>query len=186
MISDFRCPKNEEIQHFARDNAYEFAKKKISVTYLVVDKEDYIAAIFTLAHKAIEIGDGKLSNSKRRKINRYAVLDSASGNYTVSAFLIAQFGKNYAEDVSTKISGNHLMDLTFAVLEKIQHDMGVGLSFWSARTSLNCWNFIKMKKMDLQPLEKGILYQTIQSIFSFFSFSDFQGLIPNNIFPHSR
>lgn len=129
LISDFRCPKNEEIQHFARDNAYEFAKKKISVTYLVVDKEDYIAAIFTLAHKAIEIGDGKLSNSKRRKINRYAVLDSASGNYTVSAFLIAQFGKNYEEDVSTKISGNHLMDLTFAVLEKIQHDIGGGVVF---------------------------------------------------------
>ena len=83
LLSDFCCPKNEEIQQFVRVNAYEFARKKLSVTYLVVNEDNYIAAIFTLAHKAIEIGDASLSNSKRKKISRYAVLDSETSSYTV-------------------------------------------------------------------------------------------------------
>lgn len=72
-----------------RVNAYSFARRKLSVTYLVVNEDNYIAAIFTLAHKVVEIGDRNLSNSKRRKISRYAVLDDQTGSYTVSAFLIA-------------------------------------------------------------------------------------------------
>ena len=115
LLSDFYCPKNEEIQYFVKNHAYEFARKKLSITYLVVNEENYIVAIFTLAHKAVEIGDVSLSNSKRKKISRYAVLDSESGSYTVSAFLIAQFGKNYALDVEKRLSGNELMDLAYEV-----------------------------------------------------------------------
>ena len=129
LLSDFCCPKNEEIQQFVRVNAYEFARKKLSVTYLVVNEDNYIAAIFTLAHKAIEIGDASLSNSKRKKISRYAVLDSETSSYTVSAFLIAQFGKNYALSAEKRLSGNELMDLTFEVLEKVQHEIGGGVVF---------------------------------------------------------
>lgn len=61
LLSDFCCPKNEEIQQFVRVNAYEFARKKLSVTYLVINEDNYITAIFTQAHKAIEIGDASLS-----------------------------------------------------------------------------------------------------------------------------
>lgn len=86
LLSDFCCPLNGEIQHFVRDNAYEFARKKLSVTYLVINEANYIAAVFTLAHKAVEIGNARLSNSKRKKISRYAVLDSQSNSYAVSAF----------------------------------------------------------------------------------------------------
>ncbi len=32
LLSDFSCPKNEEIQKFVRTNAYDFARKKLSVT----------------------------------------------------------------------------------------------------------------------------------------------------------
>ncbi len=67
LLSDFCCPKNEEIQQFVRTNAYDFARKKLSVTYLAINEDNYIAAIFTLAHKAVEIGDASLSNSKRKK-----------------------------------------------------------------------------------------------------------------------
>ncbi len=106
--------------------------------YSVVNEDNYIAAIFTLAHKAVEIGDASLSNSKRKKINRYAVLDSGTGSYTVSAFLIAQFGKNYALDADKRLSGNELMDLAFEVLERVQREIGGALFFWSVRTSSSC------------------------------------------------
>ncbi len=112
-----------------RANAYDFARKKLSVTYLVINEDNYIAAIFTLAHKVVEIGDANLSQSKRKKISRYAVLDSQTGCYTVSAFLIAQFGKNYALDADKRLSGNELMDLAFEVLERVQHEIGGGVVF---------------------------------------------------------
>lgn len=37
----------------------------------------YIAAIFALAHKAVEIEDASLPNSKCKKISGYAVLGQA-------------------------------------------------------------------------------------------------------------
>lgn len=112
-LSDFSCPINPEIEQFVLNNAIEFAKKKLSVTYFVVNGHGKIVAVFTLAHKVVEIGNTNLSNSKRKKLSRYAILDSESNSYTVSAFLIAQFGKNYAVDEGKGINGNELMDLTF-------------------------------------------------------------------------
>ena len=52
LLSDFSCPKNEEIQKFVRTNAYDFARKKLSVTYLVVNEDNYIEAIFGLGMQA--------------------------------------------------------------------------------------------------------------------------------------
>ena len=74
-LSDFSCPVNPEIEQFVVNNAIEFAKKKLSVTYFVVNEHGKIAAVFTLAHKAVEIGSANLSNSKQKKISRYAILD---------------------------------------------------------------------------------------------------------------
>ena len=73
-LSEFSCPVNPEIEHFVVDHAIDFAKKKLSVTYFVINENGKIIAIFTLAHKAVEIGNMRLSNTKRRKISRYAIL----------------------------------------------------------------------------------------------------------------
>ncbi len=70
-LSGFSCPINPEIEYFLTNNAIEFAKKKLSITYFVVNGLGKIVAIFTLAHKPIEIGTVGLSNSKRKKISRY-------------------------------------------------------------------------------------------------------------------
>lgn len=146
LLSDFYCPRNEEIENFVKNNAYEFARKKLSVTYLVVNEDNYIVAIFTLAHKAIEVSDENLSNSKRRKISRYAVLDSASGSYTISAFLIAQFGKNYALEDKKRISGNELMDLAFGILKQVQHDIGGGVVFLECEDEEKLLEFYQNEK----------------------------------------
>lgn len=124
VLSDFSCAKNCEIEDFVKRNALEFAKKKLSVTYLAVDDELNVMAIFTLAHKALEIKNNGLSKTTMRKLGRFASLDEDSNAYTVSAFLIAQFGKNDAENTDISISGNELMDASFAVLSQIQHDIG--------------------------------------------------------------
>lgn len=145
-LSDFSCPINPEIEQFVLNKAIEFAKKKLSVTYFVVNEHGKIAAIFTLAHKAVEIGSANLSNSKRKKLSRYAILDSESNSYTVSAFLIAQFGKNYAVDEGKGINGNELMDLTFEILEKVQHDIGGGIVFLECEDKVKLLNFYQSEK----------------------------------------
>ena len=39
-LSDFLCPQNGEIENFIRNNAIEFAKRKLSITYLLLDNVD--------------------------------------------------------------------------------------------------------------------------------------------------
>ena len=113
ILSDFSCPINKEIENFVWHNAIEFAKKKMSITYFLMDAEGEIAAIFTLTHKAVEIGNADISSTMRRKLSRYAQLDGNTNSYTVSAFLIAQFRKNYGFKGNLELSGNALMDDAF-------------------------------------------------------------------------
>lgn len=40
IIKDFACDLNPEIEHFLKHNSIEFAKRKISITYLVFDEYD--------------------------------------------------------------------------------------------------------------------------------------------------
>lgn len=153
-LSDFSCPINSEIEQFVMNNAIGFAKKKLSVTYFVVNEFGKITAIFSLAHKAIEIGNANLSNSKRKKISRYAILDAETGSFTVSAFLIAQFGKNYAVNGGKDITGNELMDLTFEILEKVQHDIGGGIVFLECEDKENLLNFYQSEKNGFMPFNE--------------------------------
>ena len=54
-LSKFSCLKNLEIEDFIRNNAIDFAKKKMSITYLVYGDNGKIAGIFTLTHKAFKL-----------------------------------------------------------------------------------------------------------------------------------
>ena len=127
ILSEFECARNVEIETFVKRNALEFAKRKMSITYLVIDEDGELSAIFTLTHKAVQLLGAGLSSSVRRKIERHAKLDEQSGTYMLSAFLIAQFGKNdcYKEE----ITGNQLMDMTMNVLVSVQREIGGGVVY---------------------------------------------------------
>lgn len=55
VLSGFSCPKNKEIENFVRNNAVEFAKRKMSITYLLLDESSRVLAIFAVTHKAVQI-----------------------------------------------------------------------------------------------------------------------------------
>lgn len=139
-LSLFSC-KNKEVEYFIKNNAVIFAKKKSSITYLIYDNNGRLAAIFTLAHKALEIDSTTLTKTLIRKIERFSHLDESSNNYTVSAFLIAQFGKNDNYPKQENISGNKLMDYTFEILSGIQHDIGGSLVYLECEEIPNLLNF---------------------------------------------
>lgn len=62
-----------------------------------------------------------------KKIERHAKLDEQSNTYMLSAFLIAQFGKN--AQYTEKITGNELMDMTMNILVAVQREIGGGVVY---------------------------------------------------------
>ena len=58
-LSEFSCPVNPEIEHFVVDHAIEFAKKKLSVTYFVINENGKIIAGTTNKEKTAFIDTEK-------------------------------------------------------------------------------------------------------------------------------
>ena len=129
VLSDFSCSKNDEIENFVRKNAIEFAKRKMSITYLVIDEKSRVAAMFALTHKAVQIVCEGLPPSVKKKIKRYAQLDEETGTFTLSSFLIGQFGKNYQYQDILKLEGKQLMEAAFGVLRHVQREIGGGVVY---------------------------------------------------------
>ena len=129
-LSDFLCPQNREIENFIRNNAIEFAKRKLSITYLLLNNADgAIAGYFTLTHKAIEIKNDNISNTTRRKLSAHARLDADTNSFTASAFLLAQIGKNYGIDNEKRITGDELIRYADDVMADIQRRIGGGIIY---------------------------------------------------------
>lgn len=127
ILSEFSCPKNPDVERFLRENAIEFTKKSQSVTYLVfsVEKGEMLG-YFTIALKPLTIRGETVSNTIRRKLLRISEVDDQFKTYTMSAFLIAQIGKNYANGADTRIPGSELLEAAWEKVEEIQY-MGGGL-----------------------------------------------------------
>lgn len=126
ILSFFICQKNPEIENFVKNNAIDFAKRKISITYLFVDENiDKIFAIYAITHKVIEIDPKYLSKTKIKQIERFAEKDIESEKYIVSAFLLAQFGKSF-DGCQAGISGDNMMktvtySITFHTKKRLQN-----------------------------------------------------------------
>ncbi len=129
-LSNFVCDANKDIQDFIQFKAIDFAKKRISISYLVYDEDTgKILGFFTLAHKVLNVPAQGMSNTVRRRMDRYARLDKEKNSYLVSAFLLAQLGKNYALEKEERISGEDLMDCVDSVLDEVQYRIGGGVVY---------------------------------------------------------
>lgn len=124
ILSGFSCPINQEIEHFLHKNALDFAKKKMSMTHLVLDEEGRFVGYFTLTHKPINVQESVLSKTVNKRLQRHAKYDAAILAFSASAFLIAQFSKNYAIEKEHQISGDDLMELTLDTLKRAQRLIG--------------------------------------------------------------
>lgn len=145
ILSDFNCEKNPEIENFVKNNAIDFAKRKISITYLFVDENIVkIYAIYAITHKVIEIDPKHLSKTKIKQIERFAEKDIESGKYIVSAFLLAQFGKSF-DGKQANISGNAMMDTVIQKLKEVQHEIGGGIVYLECEDKDKLINFYENK-----------------------------------------
>lgn len=147
IISDFSCPKNPDVEHFLKESSLEFTKKHQSVTYLVFDTEDgALVGYFTIALKPLTIRDDTVNNTVKRKIKRISEFDEQTKSYTMSAFLIAQLGKNYTNDADKRIAGSELLELAWSVIEDIQYVGGGMVVFLEANDEENLLSFYKENK----------------------------------------
>jgi len=125
ILSDFSSPKNLDVESFLRKNAVEFTKKNQSVTYLVFSLEDMcLVGYFSITMKPVTVNAGGMSNSVKRKLSRLSHFDQSTDSYTVSAYLIAQLGRNYSEGVKYPITGKMLMNFAIDTLHEIQRQLG--------------------------------------------------------------
>ena len=129
-LSSFSCPVAPKLENFIKHRAIDFSRRKISITYLVSDvSDDQILGYFALTHKALSIPNTRFSNTFRKKLERFAKLDPATGDYNTSAFPIAQLAKNFAVDNGTRITGRQFMSIVNDILVDIQHRIGGGIVY---------------------------------------------------------
>lgn len=131
ILSTFKSD-NDEVENFVHNNAIEFAKRKLSITYLVSDKKtDKLLGIFTLAAKAVQIDiSSDLPQSVIRKIKEFDIeggRDEEKDEITSTAFLLAQFSKN--SKYYDKIDGLDLLLEALNKLREIQTEVG-GKLLW--------------------------------------------------------
>ena len=127
ILSEFSCPMNPDVERFLKYSSIEFAKKNQSVTYLVFFVADgKLLGYFTLALKPLTVRGETVSNTVKRKLLRVSELDKKSDTYTMSAYLIAQLGKNYSEKDGKMITGAELLGLAWDKIKATQY-MFVGM-----------------------------------------------------------
>jgi hypothetical protein len=77
----------------------------------------------------------------KKKLSRHARYDQDTGTFTASAFLLAQFGKNYAIDQGKRISGREMMEYAIDILMDIQHRIGGGVIYLDAEDRVKLRDF---------------------------------------------
>ncbi|MCI8973261.1 MAG: GNAT family acetyltransferase [Lachnospiraceae bacterium] len=143
-ISEFSCPQNPDVERFLKNSAVEFTKKSQSVTYLVFSVESKeLLGYFTLALKPLSVRGQTISNTMKRKLLRISELDENSDTYTMSAYLIAQLGKNYTNGINYKITGKELVELAWTVIEDAQYMLGGIVTFLEAENEEKLLSFYR-------------------------------------------
>ncbi len=134
IIAQFTCAPNSDVEHFLKHNAIDFTKKDQSVTYFVFPKDDIAdgfsdatlpVSYFTVTTKPLIIQSSDIpSNTIRRKIERICRLDESKQNYTMSAYLVAQLGKNYRNGLNELITGDELLNAALNLSRQAQYLVG--------------------------------------------------------------
>lgn len=144
ILSNFSCPKNPDVERFLKQSSIEFAKKNQSVTYLVFSTEDFkLLGYFTIALKPLSVRGETVSNTTKKKLLRVSELDKKSDIYTMSAYLIAQLGKNYTDGRNSKITGKDLIELAWMVIEEMQYMGGGMVTFLEAENEEKLLSFYR-------------------------------------------
>lgn len=141
-LSSFSSPKNSDIERFLKKSSVESAKKGQSATYLVFDEEcDMLLGYFSLAIRPISVPTQSLSKTISKKLSRISDYDEITKTHTLSAYLIAQLGKNFAVDPHKMISGTQLLALANENILRLRNLAGGVVQFLECEDNQKLLNF---------------------------------------------
>ena len=144
VLSGFSCLRNPDVERFLKKSSVEFTKKNQSVTYLVFDISSMVlVGYFTLALKPLTVRGETVSNTVKKKLLRVSEWDEKSDNYTMSAYLIAQLGKNFTNGADKKITGEDLLALAWDKIKEIQYLGGGMVTFLEAENEEKLLSFYR-------------------------------------------
>lgn len=160
VFSTFSCEKNADVERFLVQQSIEFTKKNQSVTYIVVTPEQgQIVGYFTITIKPITVNTDSFSNTVKKKIARVSEQDAENGNYSLSAYLIAQLGKNYTDGANYAITGEQLLGLAIEKVKKLQYMAGGMVVFLEAENEEKLLHFYEaendFKRFDTKKVKSG-------------------------------
>ena len=147
VLSGFSCLRNPDVERFLKKSSVEFTKKNQSVTYLVFDISSMVlAGYFTLALKPLTVRGETVSNTVKKKLLRVSEWDEKSDTYTMSAYLIAQLGKNFTNGADQKITGEELLALAWDKIKEIQYLGGGVVTFLEAENEEKLLSFYRYNR----------------------------------------
>lgn len=147
ILSEFSCEKNLDVERFLKKSSIEFTKKNQSITYIVLSIDDgELLGYFTIALKPLTVRGETVSNTVKKKLLRISELDEETQTYTMSAYLIAQLGKNFANGANERITGAELLEAAWNKVEEIQYRAGGVVTFLEANNDTKLLSFYKDNK----------------------------------------
>lgn len=127
ILNDFECPLNPDVEYFIKEKALQFLKMGISRTFLVSSsykEKNVIVGYFALTNKITKINRNKLTNSVRKRLNRFSEQSAIEKYCTVSLPLIGQLGKNFKNNYNSLIKGDDLLKLACDKVTEAQNILG--------------------------------------------------------------
>lgn len=127
ILSSFSCPLNRDVEDFCRNKSIEFSKRGFAKTYLIYwqeGEEKEFIGYYTIALRHFRVCKGSLSNKNFSRVKQHGTYDSTSGDYIISAPLIAQLGKNYDRGNDTLIYGSEILQMAIDRIRMIQREIG--------------------------------------------------------------
>lgn len=140
LISDFSCPKDDDIVYFLKHKAIplERANYQSSKTYLVgfMNSQDKfsLCGYYTLSNNPFVLSD-KMSKSKKKSLTEGKLNKGA-----ISAVLIGQLSKNYSNGLNYTIDGTDLLSFALETISEVYNSVGLDLVY------LECKDTEKLKK----------------------------------------
>ena len=132
ILATFSCENNKDVDRFLKEKAVLFDRQGWSKTHLVFTSyktEMVLVGYFTLAPKSFVIiknnrksGADKIGKTLMKRIAKHARYDREMNQYTTSAPLIGQLGKN--DKYSNLISGDVLLKYACDTVQVAQSYIG--------------------------------------------------------------
>jgi hypothetical protein len=95
----------------------------------------------------------------RRKIARVSELDESTGTYYLSAYLVAQLGKNYTDGANEKVAGEQLLQAAVETIKELQYMAGGMVIFLEAENEPKLVDFYEkengFKRFDTREVKVG-------------------------------